>query len=519
MKKFLSLLFVIAMLFSGVSAMAQSTVTDSYTLNASYVTLNPYNNRIALCKGGSYTYTMIDVDGNELTSAPYLCMDELHEFFEVATEKGLNNRGLIDANGAEVIPMQYGDIDYLDSRWQIGVVLEPATADNYDYKTLFSAETSFYLVSAYDVYYCGKMIGSLNRSDYSYANPFGAYLYIKDRAGNYSFYDSEFNKSDCQSASGYSEYGDKNWHLGSNQQAFTPGCTLTPDEVDQDISCINNQFFDLQGNLLFNAPNSYDSVYEFKGDYASVTRDGKYGLINKNGEEVVPCLYEIIYCDQAYMCGGYQAVVKDGKVGYVDAQGNETTEFKYSESSAATSGYSLFTTINGLDGRIIVVSAAVGELPNTYDRTSYPQDEACPLLAVSDGDKAGVIDLEGNAVIPLDGTYDSIYDLQFSNDGTVVIGEIDYDNYAVYKIEQTAPESTPKAAAQPTQPTDNTPTDDQPAGETWTCADCNTQNSGNFCTNCGAKRPEQPETIVCAGCGYQPEGDIPNFCPNCGMQF
>ena len=216
------------------------------------------------------------------------------------------------------------------------------------------------------------------------------------------------------------------------------------------------------------------------------------------------------------MRGGYQAVVKDGKVGYVDAQGNETTEFKYSESSAATSGYSLFTTINGLDGRIIVVSAAVGELPNTYDRTSYPQDEACPLLAVSDGDKAGVIDLEGNVIIPLDGAYDSIYDLQFSNDGTVVIGEIDYDNYAVYKIEQTAPESTPKAAA---QPTDNTQADDQPADEAWTCADCNTQNSGNFCTNCGAKRPEQPETIVCAGCGYQPEGDIPNFCPNCGMQF
>lgn len=519
MKKFLSLFFVIAMLFSSMSAMAQSTVTDSYTVNARRLTLNPYNNRIALCKEGSYTYTMIDVDGNELTSTPYLCMDEVNEFFEVAIENELNNRGLIDANGTEVIPMQYADIDYLNDRWQIGVVLEPATADNYDYKTLFSAETSFYLVSAYDVYYCGKMIGSLNRSDYSYANPFGAYLYVKDKADNYSFYDSEFNKSACQYTSGYSEYDDKNWHLGSNQQAFAPGCTLTSNEVDQDIACINNQFFDLQGNLLFSAPNSYDIVADFEGDYARVSLDGKYGLINKNGEEVVPCLYDSIFCDQAYMRGGYQAVVKDGKVGYVDAQGNETTEFKYSESSTATSRRSLFTTINGLDGRVIIVSAAVGELANTYDETSYPQDEACPLLAVVDGGKAGVIDLEGNAIIPLDGAYDSVYDLQFSNDGTIVIGEIDYDNYAVYKIEQTAPESTPKAAAQPTQPTDNTPTDDQPAGETWTCADCNTQNSGNFCTNCGTKRPEQPETIVCAGCGYQPEGDIPNFCPNCGMQF
>ena len=516
MKKFLSLLFVIAMLISSMSAMAQSTVTDSYTLNARRLTLNPYNNRIALCKEGNYTYTMIDVDGNELTSTPYLCMDELHEFFEVAIESELNNRGLIDANGAEVIPMQYADIDYLDSRWQIGVVLEPATADNYDYKTLFSAETSFYLVSAYDVYYCGKMIGSLNRSDYDIAHPFGAYLYVNDKADNYSFYDSEFNKSDCQSTYGFSEYDSNNWHLGSNQQAFAPGCTLTSDEVEQDITCINNQFFDLQGNLLFSAPNSYDRVYEFKGDYASVTRDGKYGLINKNGEEVVPCLYEIIYCDEAYMGGGYQSVTKDGKVGYVNAHGNETTEFKYSESSAAVSRRSPFTTINGLDGRMIIISAAIGELPNTYDETGYPQDEACPLLAVVDGGKAGIIDLWGNAIIPLDGAYDSVYDFQLSNDGTIVIGEIDYDNYIVYKIEHTEPGFTPKAAA---QPTDNIPADDQSAGEAWTCADCNTQNSGNFCTNCGAKRLEQPESIVCAGCGYQPEGDVPNFCPNCGMQF
>ena len=216
------------------------------------------------------------------------------------------------------------------------------------------------------------------------------------------------------------------------------------------------------------------------------------------------------------MSGGYQCVVKNGKVGFVDAQGNETTEFKYGKNSVFSSIRSLFAVANGVDRRAIIISAAIGELPNTYDKTSNPQDEACPFLAVIDGGKAGVIDLWGNAVIPLDGAYDSVDDFQFSNDGTIVIGKIDYDNYTVYKIEQTAPESTPKAAA---QPTDNTPADDQPADEAWTCADCNTQNSGNFCTNCGAKRPEQPETIVCAGCGYQPEGDIPNFCPNCGMQF
>ncbi|MBQ7060602.1 MAG: SPFH domain-containing protein [Clostridia bacterium] len=52
----------------------------------------------------------------------------------------------------------------------------------------------------------------------------------------------------------------------------------------------------------------------------------------------------------------------------------------------------------------------------------------------------------------------------------------------------------------------------EPAG-TWTCA-CGSVNTGNFCPNCGSKKPEPAGTWTCA-CGTVNTG---NFCSNCGTK-
>ena len=59
----------------------------------------------------------------------------------------------------------------------------------------------------------------------------------------------------------------------------------------------------------------------------------------------------------------------------------------------------------------------------------------------------------------------------------------------------------------------------KPAGG-WTCA-CGAVNSGNFCSNCGAKKPVAAPTYKCNRCGWQPEDpkNPPKFCPNCGDRF
>ena len=50
----------------------------------------------------------------------------------------------------------------------------------------------------------------------------------------------------------------------------------------------------------------------------------------------------------------------------------------------------------------------------------------------------------------------------------------------------------------------------QPSGDAWTCS-CGTVNTGNFCPNCGGRRPA-PATWTCS-CGTVNTG---KFCPNCG---
>lgn len=54
----------------------------------------------------------------------------------------------------------------------------------------------------------------------------------------------------------------------------------------------------------------------------------------------------------------------------------------------------------------------------------------------------------------------------------------------------------------------------QPAGN-WTCT-CGTVNAGNFCMNCGQKKPVS--SPVCSKCGWTDPGMQikPKFCPNCG---
>ena len=52
-----------------------------------------------------------------------------------------------------------------------------------------------------------------------------------------------------------------------------------------------------------------------------------------------------------------------------------------------------------------------------------------------------------------------------------------------------------------------------PAAGAWTCS-CGTQNTGNFCNNCGSKKPAPAGSWTCS-CGQVNTG---NFCNNCGSR-
>lgn len=54
----------------------------------------------------------------------------------------------------------------------------------------------------------------------------------------------------------------------------------------------------------------------------------------------------------------------------------------------------------------------------------------------------------------------------------------------------------------------------------WICT-CGQANLGNFCPNCGKKRPAGAPLYRCDKCGWQPEDpkNPPKFCPQCGDPF
>ena len=54
----------------------------------------------------------------------------------------------------------------------------------------------------------------------------------------------------------------------------------------------------------------------------------------------------------------------------------------------------------------------------------------------------------------------------------------------------------------------------------WTCA-CGNVNKGKFCSNCGAKKPVAAPLYRCDKCGWEPEDpkNPPKFCPECGDRF
>lgn len=61
------------------------------------------------------------------------------------------------------------------------------------------------------------------------------------------------------------------------------------------------------------------------------------------------------------------------------------------------------------------------------------------------------------------------------------------------------------------------------AAGSWVCADCQTSNTGNFCSNCGKGKPAVLASIAkfCSNCGWKvvDPSNPPKFCPECGHAF
>jgi hypothetical protein len=127
-------------------------------------------------------------------------------------------------------------------------------------------------------------------------------------------------------------------------------------------------------------PSIYDDIYFFdrntyvyhrdvnsSGDgFAEVVKDGKYGLINTSGKLVVPCIYDNIYDEfREGINEGLVEVQRDGKYGLINKSGKEVVPCVYDSIYDFSEGLVVYGHVNSSGEEVVLA---------VYDSAEYFRD-------------------------------------------------------------------------------------------------------------------------------------------------
>ena len=142
---------------------------------------------------------------------------------------------------------------------------------------------------------------------------------------------------------------------------------------------------------LATAIQKYDEVIEFDRGVFTVVKDGKKGLVNIDGNEIMPCKYDNI---SSFSEEGLAKVELNRKYGYVDTRWKEVVPCKYDDADTFSEGLASVK-LNGKYGLIDTQGKEV--VPCRYDFVaSFSEGLASAKL----NGKWGFIDTQGKEVIP-----------------------------------------------------------------------------------------------------------------------
>ncbi|MBQ2243948.1 MAG: WG repeat-containing protein [Bacteroidales bacterium] len=149
-------------------------------------------------------------------------------------------------------------------------------------------------------------------------------------------------------------------------------------------------------------PIEIDEVSYFDDEgYADVRKDGKSGLINADGEFVIPCIYDEL-CRLKNI--QYAAVHIKDKWGAVDLQNNTLIEFLYEDAFDDKDKYVVLVQ-DGKMGCIGILDKADVNIPCKYDTMGYFTEKGYTAACLNG--KWGVIDVHDYIVEPF--IYDRAY--------------------------------------------------------------------------------------------------------------
>lgn len=92
-------------------------------------------------------------------------------------------------------------------------------------------------------------------------------------------------------------------------------------------------FSDRQNNKIVVQP-QYDEVFIYKEDLCCVEKDELFGFIDREGEEVIPIIYE---CALSFS-EGFACVYKNGNCGYINKTNDIVIDFKYDAGTSVENG-------------------------------------------------------------------------------------------------------------------------------------------------------------------------------------
>lgn len=370
---------------------------------------------------GSSGSAISDLDGNMLTGTMYTSFTRDTNIVTAAQVNvdELNYMGAFDMNGTPIIPFQYGVIDVLNENWAAAIVLENATAEQYDYS---SYSGGYYLITAVDIYNLasGTCVANLTRAQYGDAYAIEDIVNIMDRtSGVVSAYDAQFNV------------------LGTNlRNTYDDTYATEPFQTFRE----NGQYGlkDAAGNVIL--PPSYQSIYDFRYGYAPVYDGTHESLIDENGTLVVPLEFDNVKTmsnmpvdennySMGYTAYGYFCIQQDDKIGYVNDQGVVTCEPKYSKNIVNIQGISL--TYTDMEGKQHILAAdGVDTVIDGYERVAALSYMSGVYYKTTSADyKYGVIDWHGNEIFPCE--YDRVSP---SGDGQYLLLSKDLTNMEIYKM-------------------------------------------------------------------------------------
>lgn len=296
-------------------------------------------------------YGVIDMNGNEIIPFMYSNYVKFDEFGLASVEKN-GSYGYIDRNNNEVTPFQY-DGDFIRVRNEYVIrkygrkydLINKKTREVFPFKKFDKLLTPFVDgkaitrniskdIAKYQIVdFKGKTIKVLEYDEVKDIMINGCYqegvlLAKKDKKiGLINHLGEVIVPLQYDSVQGYggnkSTYQTSDIVISAKFGEKTEWIDLHKQEI------VDTPVIASESSFVKNAMNYdlYDNVWEFEAGIC-VKKDGKYGMLSKAGEEIVPPIYD----SQIMLNGeGLYLIKREGKYGYINAEGKEIVPPMYDD--------------------------------------------------------------------------------------------------------------------------------------------------------------------------------------------